>query len=166
MTGEVFIAREHELTQLEAFLDRALSGQGAVVFITGEAGAGKTTLVTEFTRQAQETHTDLLVALGNCNARTGLGDPYLPFREALGLLTGDVEDKLAQGAILPENARRLKQFFQVSGEVLVELGPMLINTLVPGAGLVSRAGIFLAGKLGWLDRLKKLTTEGATENPE
>jgi len=36
--------------------------------------------------------------VGECNAQTGIGDPYLPFREVLGLLTGDVEARLARGA--------------------------------------------------------------------
>lgn len=107
MTEQIFVAREHELAQLNEFLDRILAGQAQVCFVTGEAGSGKTALVTEFARRAQEAHADLLVAHGTCNAQTGLGDPYLPFREVLGLLTGDVEAKLAQGAITEENASRL-----------------------------------------------------------
>ncbi|MFQ5792775.1 MAG: ATP-binding protein, partial [Acidobacteriota bacterium] len=81
MTEQVFVARERELAQLQTFLDRALAGQGQVCFVTGEAGAGKTALVTEFARRAQERHEDLLVAIGDCNAQTGIGDPSLPFRE-------------------------------------------------------------------------------------
>ncbi len=48
MTEQVFVARERELTQLNMFLDRALAGHGQTCFVTGEAGAGKTALVTEF----------------------------------------------------------------------------------------------------------------------
>jgi hypothetical protein len=95
-----------------------------------------------------------------------MGDPYLPFREILSLLTGDVEAKLAQGSITSEGAQRLRKFFQISGEVLVEFGPTLINTFVPGAGLVSRFGVYAAKKLGWLDKLKKLTTTETAEKPE
>ncbi|NIP18270.1 MAG: AAA family ATPase, partial [Xanthomonadales bacterium] len=80
---------------------------GRVVFVTGEAGSGKTALVQEFTRRAQEAHADLVVASGNCNAYTGIGDPYLPFREILELLTGDVEARWAAGAMTREHARRL-----------------------------------------------------------
>ena len=107
MADQVFVAREQELDQLHIFLDEALAGQGTVCFVTGEAGAGKTALVTEFARRAQAQHEDLLVAIGDCNAQTGIGDPYLPFREILGMLTGDVESRLAQGAITEENAGRL-----------------------------------------------------------
>ncbi len=52
----VFVARERELGQLEEFLDLALAGQGRVVFVTGEAGSGKTALIQEFSRVAQDAH--------------------------------------------------------------------------------------------------------------
>jgi adenylate cyclase len=162
MTEQVFVARERELNQLNMFLDRALAGQGQVVFVIGEAGAGKSTLVAEFARRAQETNPDLLVAVGQGDAQTGAGDPYLPFREVLGQLTGDVEAKLAQGAITQENAGRLRDFFRVSGQALLDLGPDLIDIFVPGAGLVTRAGTLLAGKTGWLDRLEDLTERKTT----
>jgi len=57
----VFVAREHELARLGAHLDAALAGQGQVVFVTGSAGRGKTALVEEFARRAQNAHPDLLV---------------------------------------------------------------------------------------------------------
>jgi ABC-type oligopeptide transport system substrate-binding subunit/tetratricopeptide (TPR) repeat protein len=161
MAEQVFVARQRELTQLQTFLDRALAGQGQVAFVTGEAGSGKTALVTEFARRAQDAHPDLLVAIGQGDAQTGVGDPYLPFREVMGLLTGDVEAKLAQGAITQENAERLKDFLRVSGQVLVDLGPELIGIFVPGAGLAAKAGAFLAGKVGWLDKLERLTERKA-----
>ncbi|MFQ5343276.1 MAG: ATP-binding protein, partial [Anaerolineae bacterium] len=127
MVEQVFVARERELAELHTFLDQALRGHGQVCFLTGEAGAGKTALVTEFARRAQAQRADLLVAVGECNAQTGIGDPYLPFRQVLGLLTGDVEARLAQGTITQENAGRLRAFLRVSGQALVDLGPDLID---------------------------------------
>ena len=156
MAEPVFVARERELSQLEVFLDRALAGQGQVCFVTGEAGAGKTALITEFARRAQESHADLLVASGLCNAQTGASDPYLPFREVLGLLTGDVDARLTHGGMTQENAARLQDFLRVSGQALVDLGPDLIDVLVPGVSLATRAGTFLVEKAGWLDRLEEL----------
>lgn len=41
----VFVARERELERLSGFLKTALAGTGQVVFVTGGAGRGKTTLV-------------------------------------------------------------------------------------------------------------------------
>ena len=154
MADQVFVGREQELAQLQQFLDRALGGQGQVRFVTGEAGSGKTALTTEFARQAQERHTDLVVAVGKCDAYTGIGDPYLPFREVLSLLTGDVEAKLAGGAITKENASRLRKLTAVSAQVLVEVAPGLIGLFVPGANIVGELGKALAEKAGWMDKLE------------
>lgn len=156
MEKRIFVARESELAQLVGFLKQALAAEGSVCFVAGEAGSGKTALVTEFARRAQEQFKDLVVAVGQSDAQTGVGDAYLPFREVLGQLTGDVEPKLAQGAISAENASRLKKLLGFSGQVLVEVGPDLIDVFVPGAGLVARAGAFLAEKVGWLEKLEQL----------
>jgi adenylate cyclase len=156
MTRSVFVARERQLQRLDGFFRRALAGQGLVCFVTGEAGSGKTALVTEFARRAQQEHEDLVVAVGQSDAQTGKGDAYLPFREVLGQLTGDVEAKLAQGAITQENAGRLRTLLAFSGRALVEVGPDLIEIFVPWVGLATRAAAFAADKIGWLDRLEQL----------
>jgi tetratricopeptide (TPR) repeat protein len=166
MAEQAFVAREQELARLRSFLDLALTGQGQVAFITGEAGSGKTALVGEFASRAQERHPDLVVAIGNCNAYTGIGDPYLPFREILGLLTGDVEAKLAQGAITQENVSRLKGLLRWSCNALVQFGPDLIDVFVPGAGLVARAGAFVADQMGWLEKVEELNQRRARKEAQ
>ncbi len=157
----ILVAREGELEQLDRFLDRALAGQGLVCFVTGEAGSGKTALLAEFALRAQERHRDLIVAIGQGDAQTGACDPYLPFREMLGQLTGDVDAKLAEGAISQENATRLRKLLSLSGEALLEVGPDLIGIFVPGAGLVTRLGAFAVGKAGWLDKLERRAKQSA-----
>jgi adenylate cyclase len=159
MADPVFVAREGELAQLWQFLDRALSSQGQVCFVTGEAGSGKTALVTEFARRVQERHGDLVAAIGQCDAHTGIGDPYLPFREVLCQLTGDVEGKLARGAITQENASRLRKLVVVSGQILVEVAPDLVGLFVPGAHIVGELGKALADKAGWMDKLEALAKQ-------
>jgi DNA-binding winged helix-turn-helix (wHTH) protein len=42
------VGRETELTHLQAWLDKALTGQRQIIFVTGEAGIGKTTVVEAF----------------------------------------------------------------------------------------------------------------------
>lgn len=157
MEKNVFVARERELAKLDGFLSQAFAGKGWVCFVTGEAGSGKTSLVTEFTRRILDQHQDLVVAIGQSDAQTGAGDPYLPFREVLGQLTGDVEAKLIQGAFTQENAGRLRKLLGYSGQALVEIGPDLIGVFVPGVGLATRAAAFLAEKVGWLDKINDLT---------
>jgi DNA-binding SARP family transcriptional activator/tetratricopeptide (TPR) repeat protein len=154
----VFVARQRELTQLDGFLNAALAGQGQVVFVTGDAGQGKTALVQEFARRAQAAHPDLVVAGGNGNAYTGVGDPYLPFREILSLLTGNVEARWAAGAMTRDQALRLWHTLPLAVQALVEIGPDLIDLFVPGAALVKRAAAFTPwpGGAAWLSRLKEL----------
>lgn len=153
---QIFIAREKQLEQLTAWLDQAVEGGGRVCFISGEAGSGKTTLVNEFTRWAQEQNNALAVAVGLCDAQTGVGDAYLPFREVMGQLTGDVEAKLAQGAITSENAGRLRNMLVLAGQAIVDVGPDLVGVFVPGVGLATKLGAFVAEKVGWLEKLEKL----------
>lgn len=151
----LFVGRQHALTRLDAFLQKALTGQGHVVFITGEAGAGKTALVSEFIQRSQRVHPDLLVTYGNCNAQTDIGDPYLPFRELLAMLTGD--SSVARGTemadeervhyVSDENEARLHQFLPEFGRILVKDGPELLDRLVSSNGLAQSAAQLASQKL-------------------
>lgn len=162
----VFVARETELEKLNAFLDRSVSGGGQVVFITGEAGSGKTALIQEFARKAQEAHTDLIVASGKCNAHTGIGDPYLPFMEILSLLTGDVETRWNAGMITREHAQRLWSLIPQTIKALLDNGPDLINIFVPGTSLMARAQAFTQASAEWQIRLKRLVDRKAMLPPD
>jgi predicted ATPase len=162
MAKQRFVTRQAQLDRLDAFLCQALGQHGQVAFVIGEAGAGKTALVTEFAARAGEVHSGLVVAIGNCNAQTGTGDPYLPFREILAQLTGDVEAKLAQGAISSENAYRLQVLVRSSCDALIRFGPDLINVLVPGSALVAKLGAYVVDQAGWLDKLQRLVETKAT----
>ena len=162
MAIQRFVARETQMAELNVFLDRAVEKHGQVAFVVGEAGSGKTALVSEFASQVEKKQKDLVIAVGNCNAHTGFGDPYLPFREILGQLTGDYKAKLAQGAITQENARRLQGLVRWSCDALMEFGPDLINLLVPGSALAAKAGKFVVDQVGWPDKLKKLVESKVT----
>ncbi|NIS79917.1 MAG: AAA family ATPase, partial [Anaerolineales bacterium] len=151
----VFVVRESELAQLDSHLESMLTNQGRVIFVTGEAGSGKTALLNEFTRRALEEHAELVVASGNCNAYTGIGNPYLPLREILGMLTGDVEARLEAEAITRNHARRLWDTLPLTVRALVESGPDLIDTFIPGAALVQRAMVCAPEGADWLRRLKE-----------
>lgn len=138
-----FVGREAELAQLQTCLDQALQGSSQVVFITGEAGSGKSALAQKFARQSQEAHPELVVATGHCNAYTGVGDPYLPFREILDLLTGDIEYQAA-GHSHPDHTRRLWQIMPTTLQALMEIGRDLLGTFIPVRRLLDR----LAGYIG------------------
>jgi DNA-binding SARP family transcriptional activator/predicted ATPase len=158
-----FVARERELAQLDGYLAEALAGKGCVVFVTGEAGTGKTALAGEFGRRAQAEHAGLVVAGGNCNAYTGAGDPYLPFREILGQLTGDVESGWAAGALSMEGARRLWSLIPLTVQALVERGPDLLDTLLIASSLIARTSVAAPGGAGWRDRLEQFLAKSKVE---
>jgi predicted ATPase len=80
-----FVGREHELQRLETSLSRALQGPLRAVFVTGEAGAGKTTLANEFLVRL-EARAELQLARGQCVEQYGASEAYLPVLEALGRL--------------------------------------------------------------------------------
>jgi serine/threonine protein kinase/tetratricopeptide (TPR) repeat protein len=160
----VFVARERELAKLDQFLETMLSGKGQVIFVTGEAGSGKTALIQAFLKHAQKLLADLITAGGKCNAHTGIGDPYLPFREIMSLLTGDVEAMWAAGAVTREHATRLWNFLPLSVQALVDAGPDLVDTFVPGKALITRAAAFSPGGTNRLTQLEKLV-KGKADHP-
>ncbi len=81
------VAREKELDWLESRLNAALASQGSAIFITGDAGSGKTSLLDNMMIRAFNTHPRLLALKGSCAIQDGAGAPYLPFREILLMLT-------------------------------------------------------------------------------
>src|SRR5262245_31804873 len=153
-----FVAREQELAELAAALTTARGGAGQILFVIGGAGRGKTTLVQEFARQAQAADPELLVVSGYSNAHTGSGDPYLPFREALAMLCGDVETRWAGGLITAEHAQRLWEAMPLTLPALIEHAPDLVDPFVPGNGLRERAATFAAPEAPWFNRLVALTS--------
>ena len=84
-SAATLVGRVSELSQLHARLKTVLSGTRQVVFITGEAGIGKTTLVDQFIAEVQ-TNQSVWIGRGQCVEQYGEGEAYLPFLEALGQL--------------------------------------------------------------------------------
>ena len=79
--SEVFVGRARELGELERALDAARAGTGAAVLVAGEAGIGKTRLVSELARRARGAGFEVL--LGRSIDLVGTELPYQPFAEAL-----------------------------------------------------------------------------------
>lgn len=154
-----FVGRELEIKLLNYYLDKARNGCTQICFITGQAGSGKSALLREFTEKAQEIDENLIVAVGNCNAQTGIGNPYLPFMELLTQLTGDVKAKLESGNITDKSARRLKDLTNISTRTLVEYAPSLIGAFIPGSSIVLEVAKTAAKEAGWLDKLDQCLEE-------
>ena len=80
------VGREQEVQKLNAALKKARSGARQVVFVTGEPGLGKTTLVESFLAELTDDPT-VWVARGQCIEQFDEGEPYLPLLDALGQLS-------------------------------------------------------------------------------
>jgi DNA-binding SARP family transcriptional activator/tetratricopeptide (TPR) repeat protein len=74
-----FVGRDHERSVLAHAVKNTADGERVVVVLTGDAGIGKTRLVSELAFQSHAA--GLLVLGGRCDQRLGL--PYQPFVEAL-----------------------------------------------------------------------------------
>jgi tetratricopeptide (TPR) repeat protein len=77
----VFVGREPELKQLQSAFDGAISGQGALMMVTGEPGIGKTALCEQLATYVTLRGGRTLV--GHCYEAGSLSLPYLAFVEAL-----------------------------------------------------------------------------------
>jgi DNA-binding winged helix-turn-helix (wHTH) protein/predicted ATPase len=80
---EILVERETVLERLHTALVQARQGVRQVVFVTGEAGIGKTAVVEAFAVQAAA---PLRVARGQCVEHYGTGEAYLPVLEAFSQL--------------------------------------------------------------------------------
>ncbi|MEU9835666.1 AAA family ATPase [Streptosporangium sp. NPDC048047] len=99
------IGRSAELDRLTAVLDSAAAGLAGVALVGGDAGIGKTRLVTELAERAEAAGFAVLV--GQC-AELGDALPYLPLADALrgapAELRAEIEARPVLGRLLPGGA--------------------------------------------------------------
>ena len=84
----ILVGREAELARLHGCLAKAINGERQIVFVTGEPGIGKTTLVEAFLLGLQDRP---LLGRGQCVEHHGIGEAYMPVLEALGRLCRENE---------------------------------------------------------------------------
>src|SRR5436190_20946162 len=84
------VGREAALAHMYRCLAKSLSGERQVLFVTGEAGIGKTAMVDAF---AQSITGDgvIRVGRGQCLEQYGTGEAYLPVLEAIARLCREQE---------------------------------------------------------------------------
>jgi DNA-binding CsgD family transcriptional regulator/tetratricopeptide (TPR) repeat protein len=88
------LEREGALAALADARDAAARGEGRVVFVTGEPGIGKTSLVTRF---VDELEAGARVLLGTCDDLS-IPRPLGPLRDLAGTVAAPLEQALATGA--------------------------------------------------------------------
>lgn len=92
------VGRESELEWLSERWTKACAGERQTVFVTGEAGVGKTVLVNAFLKLALRSQQGAIISWGHCIDQYGAGEPYLPIVEALRRVSTEAEDtRVAEG---------------------------------------------------------------------
>ncbi|PON13651.1 hypothetical protein C2W62_33230 [Candidatus Entotheonella serta] len=112
-TPSELIGREQLLSQCYNAFQRALSGQRQVLFFSGEAGMGKTTVINAFLTGLEGT-SRLCIAQGQCVELTGQVEAYMPMLAAL--------SQLGLGA---DRERLISALYQAAPTWLTHL-PMLV----------------------------------------
>jgi DNA-binding winged helix-turn-helix (wHTH) protein/tetratricopeptide (TPR) repeat protein len=79
------VGRDEALARMRGWLAKMLRGEPQVVFVTGEAGIGKTALVDTFMRYVAFDQS-IRTGRGQCLEQYGTSEAYLPILEAIGRL--------------------------------------------------------------------------------
>jgi hypothetical protein len=85
LTPGPIVGRQGEVDALEGWYQHAATGRRQLVFVSGEVGVGKTTVV-DLLLARLAARRELWSARGMCVEQHGEGEPYLPLLEALGQL--------------------------------------------------------------------------------
>jgi DNA-binding CsgD family transcriptional regulator len=80
LSSEVFVGRQHEVEELTAALDGAVSGRGRLVMLVGESGIGKTRTAEELASLARQAGAQVL--WGRCPEERG-APTYWPWVQAI-----------------------------------------------------------------------------------
>jgi DNA-binding CsgD family transcriptional regulator len=151
MLCPVLVGRSAELAVLTAALDSAAEGRGGAVFITGDAGIGKSRLTRDVAYTASARDFQVLTGRGTQSA---VPVPYRPIAEALmgaaraGMrpnAPGISDYRSALGALVPEWSQ------PDSGEAYISpvvIGEALLRMLTSSAG---RGGLLVIEDLHWAD---------------
>ena len=121
------IGRSVELAALQQRLDDAAAARGAgAVVLSGDAGVGKTRLLGELTRRADEG--GLLTLIGHCIDFGDVGMPYVAFSEAFGRLVAEHPELGAPATEPDDRIERGALFEAVLGALtsLAERAPVLL----------------------------------------
>jgi predicted ATPase/DNA-binding winged helix-turn-helix (wHTH) protein len=85
------VGRDKALSLMRSRCDKMLVGERQIVFVTGEAGIGKTALVDTFARTIAMDK-GIRIGRGQCLEQYGTGEAYLPVLEAIGRLCREHEE--------------------------------------------------------------------------
>jgi len=116
-TAPFFVGRDAEIGQLLSLAHEAFAGHANMVFLSGEAGSGKTSLVHEFFRRLRAEQDGVVIASGLCTLRSA---SYLPFQ-------GILESLLSSRETRRLTSQQLRHVAEVVIDTIWKVGPDLIG---------------------------------------
>ncbi len=153
-----YVGREHQSSILHGHLDQAKAGQGQVVFVSGDAGIGKSRLLLEFQRSLDGQ--DVTWLKGQCISY-GRNIPYLPIIELLkrNLNIDDGDDEVTIIRRIDERALNWDEATRPAAPYVkflfnVDPGDQRVAEMDP---MERRAGV--------LDALRSLLIRGSSQRP-
>ena len=84
----LMVGREAEITQLDRWFEQVREKNRMTLFVTGEAGIGKTAFVQNFLDSLSPDR-KTRIGRGQCIEQYGAGEPYMPVLEALSRIAGE-----------------------------------------------------------------------------
>lgn len=135
------VGRDAELALLERHLSAALRGGGRAVFITGEAGQGKTALLTALARRAEKASPDLIVARGAGSAVSGFGDSGSVIRDLFRMFLADPLAPQQAELLTAGQAERLWRFAPAVARTVERAGGGLVESVISGTTVHERLGL-------------------------
>jgi class 3 adenylate cyclase/tetratricopeptide (TPR) repeat protein len=153
------VGRERELAALEDLFREVRGGRGQIVFISGEAGIGKSRLLLEFRRRLEAANDPITWLEGRC-VSFGQSIPMLPLidqlHETFGIREGDGE---------PELIAKVEQGMRAMGGLEAEI-PYVRYLFSADPGDVAVAAMEASARRKRLfDALRALMLRGATLRP-
>ncbi len=159
VSSTVLVGRDAPLARLRQAFDLAQRGGARVVVLAGEAGIGKTRLLTEFAASIGDAPAS--VAIGGCLDLADGGPPFLPFVEALRRLVRDAPLEAREELLGPAGHELARLAPELSAELgwpiedpaSVDQGRLFELILALAIGLARRAPLVLAIEdAHWIDR--------------
>src|ERR1700761_3424394 len=159
-TSPVLVGRAAEMAALETALDTVRQGEPAAVLIGGEAGVGKTRLISEFSAAARGAGVRVLT--GACLELGADGLPYSPFTAMLRDLVREA-GPTEIASLLPGGGRAARELARLLPELAPDApgGPTGRTAATVDGDAVSR-GVMTAGEArahlfeGFLTLLERL----------
>ena len=142
-SSKVFVGRKLELGEFSQAYQKCLSDGALLGVIRGQPGIGKTSLLEAFSAKIAELPNRPIVVMARCDSASRAKAPYHVMGQLLPkLLESKESDKTYQRDVMLGNILR------VSGELLKDYAPALLNLVLPGAASLVSSSVNALNEIG------------------